>query len=331
LIPNPHDRLVKKVFSDLVHARAFLQGALPAALVDQIDLPTLRQAPADLLDELLDERHGDLLFEVELRSGGGLFLHVILEHQSTVDPQMPWRLLRYMVRIWGQANQRPAAQGLPPIVAVVLYHGATPWTAPRSFHAQLAPNGLPAELGPLVPQFTYALVDLSALSDEQLHGSATGRLALLLLKHAHDGDLWERLPRWKSALQATLRSPTGLQAISVVMSYIVEVSAGPPSATIQHFIRQELGDSAMKTFISWGDQLRDEGRRAGREEGREEGRQEGALHDRRQYFLWLAEQRFGSLDPGFHRLVEQADRSQLDAWSTRLLSATNPDELFRLH
>jgi hypothetical protein len=45
----------------------------------------------------------------------------------------------------------------------------------------------------------------------------------------------------------------------------------------------------------------------------------------------LAEQRFGSLDPGFHRLVEQADRSQLDAWSTRLLSATNPDELFRLH
>ncbi len=79
----------------------------------------------------------------------------------------------------------------------------------------------------------------------------------------------------------------------------------------------------MKTFISWGDQLRDEGRRAGREEG--------ALQDRRQFFLWLAEQRFGSLDPGFHRLVDQADRSQLDAWSTRLLSATNPDELFRLH
>jgi hypothetical protein len=83
----------------------------------------------------------------------------------------------------------------------------------------------------------------------------------------------------------------------------------------------------MKTFISWGDQLREEGRRAGLEEAR----REGALHERRRLVLWFAELRFGSLDPGFHRLVEQADRSQLDAWTARLLSATTPDELFRLH
>jgi hypothetical protein len=87
----------------------------------------------------------------------------------------------------------------------------------------------------------------------------------------------------------------------------------------------------MKTFISWGDQLREEGRRAGLEGAREEARQEGALHERRRLVLWFAELRFGSLDPGFHRLVEQADRSQLDAWTARLLSATSPDELFRLH
>jgi hypothetical protein len=55
------------------------------------------------------------------------------------------------------------------------------------------------------------------------------------------------------------------------------------------------------------------------------------LHERRRLVLWFAELRFGSLDPGFHRLVEQADRSQLDAWTARLLSATTPDELFRLH
>ncbi len=82
----------------------------------------------------------------------------------------------------------------------------------------------------------------------------------------------------------------------------------------------------MQTFRSWGDQLRDEGREEGRREGREEGRRE----DRRR-FLRLAEQRFGPLDPSFHRRIEQADEDQLDAWYAGLFSATSRDDLLRLH
>lgn len=76
---------------------------------------------------------------------------------STPDPHMAYRLLRYMVRIWEQwESEHASAVALPAIVPVVLYHGAGPWSAPRSFDALrfarfLAPGSEHARAAVLVP------------------------------------------------------------------------------------------------------------------------------------------------------------------------------------
>jgi predicted transposase YdaD len=55
--------------------------------------------PASFVDERLADRHADLLFTVQC-AGRETFLYVLLEHQSSVDTLMAFRVMAYVVRIW---------------------------------------------------------------------------------------------------------------------------------------------------------------------------------------------------------------------------------------
>ena len=65
----------------------------------------------------LKQLHSDVLYRAELGGEQALWLYILFEHQSTPEPRMAWRLLRYMTRIWDQeAGEGP----LWPIVPLVL-------------------------------------------------------------------------------------------------------------------------------------------------------------------------------------------------------------------
>ncbi len=91
-------------------------------------------------------------------SGGELRLvYVLLEHQSTVDRLMAYRMLRYVGRIWDEwLKGQPEAKQLPRVVPVVLFAGEGPWTAPTSVESLV--DGGPA---PWVPRMSFILDDLS--------------------------------------------------------------------------------------------------------------------------------------------------------------------------
>src|SRR5689334_4920191 len=59
---TPHDALFKAVFSRPERAAEELRHVLGPALARAIDLATLRLEPGSVVDELLRERHTDLLF-----------------------------------------------------------------------------------------------------------------------------------------------------------------------------------------------------------------------------------------------------------------------------
>src|SRR6185295_13119909 len=96
---TPHDALFKSTFSQVEHAASILRALLPAPLSAAIDWSTLEVRPGSFIDEALADRHTDLLFSVRI-AGRDARIHVLYEHQSTPDPLMPFRVLRYVVRIW---------------------------------------------------------------------------------------------------------------------------------------------------------------------------------------------------------------------------------------
>jgi Putative transposase, YhgA-like len=92
-----------------------------------------------------------------------------------------FQLLRYKVRIWEEEQRKTGT--ISPIVGIVVYHGVVKWTVPQTFAPLLRPKAdklskaeQQAEdeeferLRPYLPDFTYRLVDLSAMTDEEIQG-----------------------------------------------------------------------------------------------------------------------------------------------------------------
>jgi predicted transposase/invertase (TIGR01784 family) len=96
---TPHDALFKAVFSQPEHAAGELRHLLPPTFAERIDWPTLALVSGAYVDEDLRHSHSDLLFSARCE-GASVLLYLLFEHQSTHDPLMAYRLLRYMVRIW---------------------------------------------------------------------------------------------------------------------------------------------------------------------------------------------------------------------------------------
>jgi predicted transposase YdaD len=184
-LQSPHDRLFKQTFGRVESAAAFFKAYLPAELAAAIDWQTLTPAVGSFVDETLRHQESDLLFSVQLY-GRVLQLYCLFEHQSTVNRQMPFRLLKYMVRIWEQSVSGGVGTegGLAPILPVVLYHGRQGWERSRHFTDMLAlPPGLEA-LRRYQPTFEHLLVDLGASGLEEVRGDMIARMTLLIMRAA---------------------------------------------------------------------------------------------------------------------------------------------------
>ena len=134
-------------------------------LARTLDWSTLRLEPGSFVDEQLGGQCSDLLYTFrgpEIPLG----LYCLFEHQSTVDPDMPFRLLRYMVRIWEQWRKKSGPPApCPPIVSLVLHQGPERWTVSTQFLDWLTLlESLRPVLEPLQPAFRHLLVDLSQCS-----------------------------------------------------------------------------------------------------------------------------------------------------------------------
>ena len=105
-------------------------------------------------------------------------VHILFEHKSYVESRIGLDLLRYRVRIWEQCLNAGHTGRLPPIIPVVVYHGAKAWRLSRRFADDVA--DVPA-LRECIPDCVYYLIDLSGYRDEELQGAVMLQTALLTL------------------------------------------------------------------------------------------------------------------------------------------------------
>jgi hypothetical protein len=172
---------------------------LPPGVLAALDLSSIEAVPGDHVDARLRERLSDALFRGKFNGQDG-FIYLLLEHQSEVDRWMPLRLLEQAVRLWRSAvREEPARLRLPPVVCLVVHHGESGWTGPRTLHELV--EGLPQteDLARLVPNFVFVLDDLARLSDDDLTARPLPPFAKLALWALRDGRAAARLSRHLSS------------------------------------------------------------------------------------------------------------------------------------
>jgi predicted transposase YdaD len=179
-------------------------GSYPAEICNRIDWSSLRPEPASFIDARLDDDHTDLLYTARLHSLAEI-VYLLVEHQSTNDPDMPLRMHTYLDRIYEhQRNQKvkPLAHVLPLIVT----HALGGWTAPRRFCELFAPAADDdADLSRLTPQFDVTILDVRHMTNQDIDAfdlADFGKLVLWLLRDGRTWPLlWENMQYWVPTLR----------------------------------------------------------------------------------------------------------------------------------
>lgn len=297
--PTPHDAFVKAMLADLRRAEELIRHSLGALAASFLDFTTLAPEPGSFVDEALRERHVDRLFSVQLR-GLPARVYVLYEHKSAPERWLGLAVLAYEVQIWqALLKAEPTRDKLPPIFSIVIFHGEKGLRLGTHFQALVdLPADAPASLWELVPEFRFALTDLSpAASAVVVPGAlrASTELMLSALQLARsDRDLAQLVRGWRRLVRDVWREPDGAAALDLVFRYIAEV--------------RDLRDRDIS------------------EEGREEGRMEG----QRALLLRLLRRRFGRLPRRVLAAIEAADARAIERWSDELLDARTLAELFPL-
>lgn len=329
---TPHDALFKVAFSQTEHAAAALRSVLPREVAARIDFRSLKLCPGSYIDEKLADSHSDLLFSATL-ARRSLLIYVLYEHQSTSEPLMAFRLLRYMVRIWdAHLAEHPGARRLPAILPVVLHHSETGWQGSVAFEdlLDLDPDAL-AAIAEHVPRFRFVLDDISAAPDEALHArpmTALGRLVLWCFRHARQpGELVKRISSWLDVVREVGRAPGGEDALEKFWRYVLLVNDSPNPEEFLERLLAAAGPEAQEEIVSVADWLEQRGRLKGLDEGLREGRQEGRLEANRSTLLKLLRLRFGAVPEADVARISAAGAEQLELWTERVITAASLAEV----
>jgi predicted transposase YdaD len=241
-IPTPHDRFFRESFGRRDIAQDFLRHQLPQELLVEIDLETLAIGKDSYVSKDLSAHYSDLVYTVGYR-GGELKVYLLFEHKSQPEPWTALQLLRYVAAGGEQyRKQYPQAQRLPPVYPLVLYHGQAQWRVPASFHELIDP--LPPALEPYVPQFRYALHDISARTDVQIRGEVLTRLAQLAMRHIYSTEPLERLQELLVLIGEVLERRTALEMLESILRYDTRhTRVFGHDARLSHPIAQRCGFS----------------------------------------------------------------------------------------
>ena len=317
-----HDALFKAVFSTTEDARGLLASVLPEKVVVAVDWSTLTLEPGSYIDAALRQSHSDLLYRVQAKGDRPLLLYVLVEHQSEPDAWMPQRLHEYIGRIWARwRREHPRPVVLPPVLPIVVHHGADGWHKAVSLADLYALDpAQEAAFAAHLPALRFVLYDLGIEPEEAVAHrglTALGKLALLCLKLGRtSANILIDLTPWLYLFAAVLAAPDGARALSRVLIYILQTTSVPPEEVLA-LIEERFGDRGREAFMLTGaQQLVEQGRVEGRVEGQAE------------LLLVLLRTRFGEVAPEVVTRVRSAEPAEIERLAARILSATSVSELF---
>ena len=188
-------------------------------LEEHLDFQRLTVLNRSFVDDTLRDLESDMVFSVPFRDapeGEAVTVYILIEHQSTVDRMMGFRLLFYMCQIWHEQRRELERSQVPlsrwrlrPIIPIVYYTGSQRWETPLSLSAVM---DVPDVLSRFVPRFDTLFLGVKETAPEAL--TQTDHLLGWLLRVLQEDE--SDVGVLSDALQATLRYLDTLPAAASV-------------------------------------------------------------------------------------------------------------------
>ncbi len=116
IIHQPHDKLVGSLLKDKAIAIDFLKSQLPTKYLKHLDISSLEASSETVVGEKWKKYHNDIVFRCKTKKSEDTYIYILIEHQSTPDPFMPVRLLRYQLNVISKYLDAKKAQKAPQLL-----------------------------------------------------------------------------------------------------------------------------------------------------------------------------------------------------------------------
>ncbi|MBF0135644.1 MAG: Rpn family recombination-promoting nuclease/putative transposase [Magnetococcales bacterium] len=218
------------------------------------------------------------------------------------------------------AKENPDWEQLPPVIPVVVYHGATAWKVPNEFHALLAGG---AVLRPFLPNFRFIVVDLGQIDDDMISNDPRLRVGLLALKYV-----------FREKEQTGILETIGISLRDVpemlyqVVLYIVQTYKSVNEMEIRNLIHTAQPKEEAEMMSKFARDVL-----AGKPDWvlnmvREDELQKARLESKASSLLKLMRHRFGQIPGWVSTKINSADTELIETWMIRILDAQSVEDVF---
>ena len=287
-----HDQSYKLLFSLPLAIHHLIRGFINSDLADELDFDRMESLATERTTSGLVRSQADLIWKIHFK-GSSRYLLLPMELQSRTDRYMAARMLYYVaVAFHGmlarktRSHQLAPGGLLPPTLAMTIYNGRAPWTAPADVRDTIEP--VRGWLADYQPKLTHKVLDLRLLAGQ----------------HVDEPNVvsWIASMEWDSSAGN----------VSRVVREVLDAYPGPEHKRLREAFREWVLGAAQ----SWGigeevleqveslkeagmiyagvEELKERAHREGRGEGRIEGRVEGRAEGRVTLVCRQARLKFGA-------------------------------------
>ena len=277
------DRSLRRLLQDKEYVRGLVQIVAPD-IETFLDFSRITYEKRSFISEALRERESDVLLSVPFQEDtdatdtDALLVYILIEHQSTVDKTMGFRLLSYMMQIWeAQRREWETAKTpenerrLQPILPILFYTGDRPWTTPVSLTTIM---DVPEILERFVPSFDTLFLGVKETEAEALtqSGHPLGWLLRVLQKeHADETEISEALADAMSHIASADEgfAPQVAEALRYFVQLIFHRRSLDERDALVDIIRQHIQEhKELETMTqTTAEFLREQGKAEGKAEG----------------------------------------------------------------
>lgn len=292
-VNNPHDKLFKDLLDDADELKRFVKEYIGINILDE----ELEKSNTEYITDQYKMYKSDMVYKIKQRN-----VYILIEHQSTVDKNMPYRMLNYCNRKLKEIENQKGGilEKYPLIIPIVLYTGDRKWNVEKKYSKKVEKYGTNKNY----IELQYELIDINQYTEEELLKKNTIlSYAMLIEKNRGKESLIKILEKISKNCDTNCKKEKMQKIINYILQPILQEDTEKmikkfkkdkeelDMKTAQDYIREEIRElkrkaieegraegikkgikKGMKEGIKEG---RKEGRREGRKEGREKGKTEG--------------------------------------------------------
>lgn len=331
------DRSARWLFKEKENIRGLLE-IVANELVEYLDFSRLKELNRSYIFDTLKELESDMVFSVPFNSDVGtedeLLIYILIEHQSSVDPMMGFRVLFYMCQIWDGQRRELEASDVPkskwrlrPILPIVYYTGDQRWQTPISLTTVM---DAPPLFDQFVPRFDTLFLGVKDADASELTKSGNPFGWLLKVLQQEDADVATIC----DSLTEALSHIDGLDSVSVshhrnVILYLYQLiffrRSDKERNDLLTLVDAHTQDKEILNMVMTGAEMLIE---QGIKKGIEQGIEQGEIQAKQDTVIKLLQYMFDEVpDAIVNQLRQIKELSQLDTLFHQALNATSLDDI----